>query len=377
MNTPGNEIYPAFIDGSLLSFASDGRSEGYGGLDIYYTTFPNIGSVINLGDKINTHLDEFGLVIHPNKKVGYFASNRGNVGSDDIFRLDIRRLYYAFSGRVVDDEKSTPIPKASVNLYGCRGDIVGTAISDNSGNFEFEVLNSDCPVVEASKSGYSNTKKEIAGLTLVELRLKQKQRWEILVLDVENKKPLTGAIISGGNTFSASTDNTGLVALQPPFSYDYNLLVEKDSYLKQTFMPDVAKLVSGFARDTILLYKKEINKTFVLDYIYYDFDKWDILPESEVELNKLIRIMNDNQNLKVELGSHTDARGNDAYNMLLSQKRSDSAVAYIVQSGIPKERIVAKGYGEIQLINQCKNGVKCSDDEHRKNRRTEFKIIAY
>jgi outer membrane protein OmpA-like peptidoglycan-associated protein len=77
------------------------------------------------------------------------------------------------------------------------------------------------------------------------------------------------------------------------------------------------------------------------------------------------------------LGSHTDARGTDTYNMLLSQKRSDSAVAYIISSGISESRIVAKGYGEIQLVNHCKNGVQCSDEVHRQNRRTEFKIVSF
>ena len=112
-----------------------------------------------------------------------------------------------------------------------------------------------------------------------------------------------------------------------------------------------------------------------LQNIFYDFDKWDILPESEVELNKLIKIMNDNPSWKVELGSHTDSRGSDKYNVKLSQKRSDSAVGYIIENGISKDRIIAKGYGETQLVNKCSNGVKCTDAEHRQNRRTEFTIL--
>ena len=112
-----------------------------------------------------------------------------------------------------------------------------------------------------------------------------------------------------------------------------------------------------------------------MENIYYDYDKWNILPESAAELDKLVKIMKDNPGWKVELGSHTDSRGSDAYNMTLSQKRSDSAVAYIVDHGISKDRITAKGYGETQLVNRCANGVQCSDEEHRQNRRTEFKIL--
>ncbi len=112
-----------------------------------------------------------------------------------------------------------------------------------------------------------------------------------------------------------------------------------------------------------------------MDNIFYDFDKWDILAESEIELNKLVKVLNENPSWKVELGSHTDSRGSDSYNETLSQKRSDSAVAYIVDKGIAQNRIIAKGYGESQLVNRCKNGVECSDDEHRQNRRTEFTIL--
>ena len=118
-----------------------------------------------------------------------------------------------------------------------------------------------------------------------------------------------------------------------------------------------------------------MGQIFVMENIYYDFDKWDILPESEIELDKLVKVMNDNPSWKVELGSHTDCRGNDAYNEKLSQKRSDSAVNYIVNSGIQKDRIIAKGYGESMLVNECDDGVQCTEEQHRKNRRTEFKIL--
>lgn len=118
-----------------------------------------------------------------------------------------------------------------------------------------------------------------------------------------------------------------------------------------------------------------VNQIFTLNNIFYDFDKWDILPESEVELDSLVTVLKEHPELKVELGSHTDCRGSDAYNIILSQKRSDSAVNYIVSKGISRDKIVAKGYGETILINKCDDGVWCSESEHRKNRRTEIKIL--
>lgn len=377
VNTPGNEMYPTFIEGGLLSFASDGRKGGYGGLDLYYTTFPEITTIKNLGNKMNTHLDEFGLVVHPNQKVGYFTSNRGNVGSDDIFRLDLNKLYFDFNGIVVDDGTNLPLANATVYLYGCDNEIEQTVFTDESGKFTLEVLDSDCPLVQAQKEGYKEDRKDISGLTFVELRLKQNIRREIVVLDVDTEDPVGRVSISCEDKIPMLTDNHGIVSLAPPFPYGCELMVKAEGYLDQTLTLDPDRVVNGFARDTVWLYKKELNKTFVLDNIYYDFDKWDILPESEIELNKLIKIMNDNPDLKVELGSHTDSRGKDKYNEWLSQKRSDSAVSYIVNHGISSDRIVAKGYGEYQLVNRCANGVKCSEEEHRKNRRTEFKIIDF
>lgn len=131
----------------------------------------------------------------------------------------------------------------------------------------------------------------------------------------------------------------------------------------------------GVIKETLYVEKVVVGQKFVMENIYYDFDKWDILPESEIELNKLVKVMNDNPSWKVELGSHTDCRGSDPYNKILSQKRSDSAVAYIISKGIAEDRIIAKGYGETELVNKCDDGVKCSEAEHRKNRRTEFKIL--
>jgi outer membrane protein OmpA-like peptidoglycan-associated protein len=127
----------------------------------------------------------------------------------------------------------------------------------------------------------------------------------------------------------------------------------------------------------VKLMKKELNRTFTLENIYYDLNRWEILPASAAELDKLVAVMRDNPTLSVELGSHTDSRGSDAYNLRLSQQRSESAVAWIIQNGIPADRITARGYGETQLVNQCANGVTCPDEEHRKNRRTEFKITGF
>jgi outer membrane protein OmpA-like peptidoglycan-associated protein len=109
--------------------------------------------------------------------------------------------------------------------------------------------------------------------------------------------------------------------------------------------------------------------------ILYNFDKYDIRPDAVVILNKIVKVMNDNPSLKIELGSHTDSRGNDAYNKKLSDNRAKSARDYIAKRISDPKRILYKGYGETKLKNKCDDGVKCTPAEHQENRRTEFIII--
>lgn len=120
--------------------------------------------------------------------------------------------------------------------------------------------------------------------------------------------------------------------------------------------------------------KYEVGKTYVLRNVYYDFDKAVIRPDAAVELDKLVSILNEYPDMHIELGSHTDSRGNDAYNLKLSQARAESAVVYLIGKGIGKDRLTARGYGETMLVNRCGNGVGCSEADHQANRRTEFKV---
>ncbi|MCY1538605.1 Photosystem I chlorophyll a apoprotein A2 [compost metagenome] len=87
--------------------------------------------------------------------------------------------------------------------------------------------------------------------------------------------------------------------------------------------------------------------------------------------------MRDNPSLEIELGSHTDSRGKDSYNLALSQRRAQSVVNYLVSKGISRMRMKAKGYGETQLLNGCEDGVPCTDEQHQENRRTVFKVLKY
>ena len=118
----------------------------------------------------------------------------------------------------------------------------------------------------------------------------------------------------------------------------------------------------------------EVKETIV-ENILFEFNKSELLPESKQTLDKVILAMNANKNFSVELGAHSDSKGSDTYNLKLSEERAKSAKDYIVSKGIELKRIIAKGYGETKLLNNCGNNVICSDDEHAVNRRLEFKLI--
>jgi outer membrane protein OmpA-like peptidoglycan-associated protein len=147
--------------------------------------------------------------------------------------------------------------------------------------------------------------------------------------------------------------------------------------------PDLVQVMShnneiGHFLGTLDLDSVQVGTRFALKNIYYDYDKWNIRPEAGKVLDKLAIFLKDNPGIKVELGSHTDARGKDPYNLTLSDKRAAAAVEYLVAShGIDSENITSKGYGETQLINACTNGVKCEEEAHQMNRRTEIKITGY
>jgi hypothetical protein len=136
-------------------------------------------------------------------------------------------------------------------------------------------------------------------------------------------------------------------------------------------------LKSGtMVQDTVWMDMLE-KKNIVLRNIYYDFDRWDILPASIEELDKLTAFMVENKEVKVELSSHTDSRGSIMYNQKLSERRAQSAVNYIISKGIDADRITAKGYGETMPLNKCIDNILCTPQESRMNRRTELYIPGF
>ena len=335
--------------GDTLFFVSNIPDKGFGGTDIYMTVRTNgqWGEMINLGDKINTSEDEMFPFIYKDKILIYSSKGLGSGGDLDIYAAGL------MGERIME-------PNAISDLNS-SGDDFGFVIN-KSGEVGYYCSN---------KSGGVGSD-DIYKVN-IEMIPQGKHELELVVMDKKTNQPIPNAEISFDGTLNTITG----VLFKKELEKDktYTVKTNLDGYMNDSKVISTVNKPFGVIKDTLWVEKVEVGQKFVMENIYYDFDKWNILPASAVELDKLVKVMNDNPKWKVELGSHTDSRGSDSYNMTLSQKRSDSAVSYIVSKGISKDRIIAKGYGETELVNKCDDGVPCSEAEHRKNRRTEFKIL--
>lgn len=129
------------------------------------------------------------------------------------------------------------------------------------------------------------------------------------------------------------------------------------------------------SRDSLAEFKKENNKVLInINSIYFDKDEYNIREDAAIELEKIYQILLKYPKIKISIGAHTDSRASDEYNLMLSENRAKSTMQWLLNKQIDTSRISGKGFGETQLINNCSNGKKCTEDEHQQNRRIEFVI---
>lgn len=321
INTAEDEVFPYVSPDNKLYFASNGHA-GFGMLDLFVAE--NSGGVVtikNLGPSFNSSSDDFGLVFSDFPFEGFFTSNRpGTSGGDDLYSFvdnsaDLKKITYALKG----------------TTYKLEEDSTQTIL----GNVRVKLLDAN----------------------------------EQLVDDV---------LSSRGGSYSFPIDP----------EKDYILIAEKqDFFTARKIFSTVGQgipqeeLVERFTEkvftEDMVLDPIVLEKAIVVPNIYYDLDKAEIRSDAAAELDKLVQLLKDNPNISIELSSHTDSRAPDEYNLNLSQRRAQAAVDYIVSKGISKDRLIAKGYGETQLINSCTNDVQCTEEQHQENRRTEFKVTEY
>jgi len=202
------------------------------------------------------------------------------------------------------------------------------------------------------------------------------------VVVCEQATPIVGATVVIVNNRDNSeravlSDNKGNFSLAIPPNTSFTIRAKKQNFFSSviTVAEQPAPRENKSVDVEICMDKVDCDESVRLNNIHYDLDKADIRPDARPELNRLVQFLKDNPEARIELSSHTDSRGSHAYNEQLSQRRADSAKAYVVSQGINASRIVSVGYGERKLLNRCADGVLCSEAEHQLNRRTEMKVI--
>lgn len=344
-------------DGQTLYFVSD-MPGGQGGTDVWMCKREGDiwGPATNLGKTVNSSENEMFPSIQKDGTL-YFASNgHPGYGALDIFKTKNK------NGVWTTPENLQPPVNSSFDDFA-----IALAPGDKNGFFS-----SNRPEGVGSDDIYAFRDMEPEPVLPAFITG--------LVKDKTTLQPLAGATV-----FLYNPTSGDVKVLKTGDDGRYKAVIDKPAdYVIKAMMPAYIADCSPFAltevkpgttnsvRD-LLLDKLTINKAITIQNIYYDFDKYNIREDAKAELDKLVLIMNENP-VNIEIGSHTDCRGSEAYNDKLSQKRAESAINYIISKGIDKSRIIAKGYGERQLTNKCADGVKCSSAEHQANRRTEFKI---
>ena len=327
INTEGRETFPFISKSGKLFFASDGHP-GLGGLDVFLAmpneikiSYSKFKPPYNIGAPVNSPQDDFSFIIEEQSKIGFFTSNRpGGKGADDIYSLKqikdvVTGCNQTVEGLITDANTQEIITDAVVTLFDNSMNKIDITTSNEFAKYS---LGTECEksyVLRAEKQGYAP--KEINIVTNDEYD-------EVLNAPIEltkGEKPI------------------GITKTQ-----------EGD---------DLAEVL-------------QINP------IYFDLDKSSIRYDAEIELQKVIAIMKQYPKMEIDVRSHADSRASFKYNVALSNRRVKNTIKYLVEKGgIEPERLTGRGYGEIRLINDCADGVNCSENDHQKNRRSEFIIMSY
>ncbi|HEY6914622.1 MAG TPA: OmpA family protein [Paludibacter sp.] len=356
-------MHPAINrDGTLLVFCSD-KVSGNGGYDLYYAKRQGLNQPWSpakaFSDKVNTAGNEVFPSITADNYL-YFSSDAiPGLGGLDIFKLPLEAAVEGVSTPV---HVSYPVNSAADDFGWAQGDGIGL-----NAFFTSDRLNSNDNLY--SVTYFAPRKSFIEGY----------------VLDKATLKPVKDATVF---LYSKQEDSVYVAKTDASGKYHFPVLITTDVVIKAVekttindclsagimYDPQAKDTIQTAPRDLLLDYK--VGFAWKLSNIHYDFNKFAIRPDAAQILDTLVAFLKQHP-IKVELGSHTDARGSFSYNERLSQQRAEAAVAYLVAHGVDSKLIIAKGYGEYQLLNKCADGVKCSERDHQSNRRTEVKVPGF
>jgi outer membrane protein OmpA-like peptidoglycan-associated protein/tetratricopeptide (TPR) repeat protein len=316
INTEGRETFPYITNTNELYFASDGY-QGLGGLDIYVSSLlkdNTFSEVQNVGAPVNGPQDDFALLIEGSN--GYFSSNReGGLGSDDIYKF-------------VETKKLAPKIKCKQSLEGVVTDSETGLVLPNC---KVSLFDENFKLV---KEMQSNEKAEYA-------------------FEVEC-----------GKVYNVRSDKN-------EYETNESSAVTIPSVSGKTVLPlKLAKRIKKIGVGT------DLAKSLNIPMIYFDLDKYFIRTDAAFELEKILAVLKQYPSMRIAIGSHTDSRQSFQYNATLSSNRAKSTKEWLIKNGVEASRLSSKGYGETQLVNNCSDGVECTEEEHQANRRSEFIVIS-
>lgn len=342
-------------DEKTLYFISD-MPGGFGKTDIYRSVFNGTewGKPENLGNTINTPGNEMFPYMSDDGTFYFSSDAHNNMGGLDVFA----------SSYDAQTNKWLQVENLNYPLNSSKDDFAFVLNPDNKTGFVSSNRNEGDKVFEIQKHDPTFY---LSGTVAVKGKGTPFEGATITIIDESGDAKLAKTTLLA--------DRDGKYKMKLHTNSDYIVYASKENYFTQSIAISTKgkkfseNFVADFSLDQIV-----IEKPIVLENIYYDLDKWEIRADAAAELDKLVKLLQDNPTISIEMGSHTDSRAGDQYNLVLSDKRAKAAVEYLVYKGIDAGRLKYKGYGETKLINRCKNNVDCTEEEHQQNRRTEFKV---
>ncbi|QJW90067.1 OmpA family protein [Spirosoma taeanense] len=388
INTEGNEMFPFADENGNLYFSSDGH-EGLGGLDVFYAELKDgvaFKGVQNAGAPINSEKDDFGFITDRYRTSGYFSSNRKKgVSDDDIYSF--RRICKQLNIFVYDAKTGSPIENADVRILrnGSNQDLRVTSVEgraelcvDVNTDYEFKAVKEGFAMNSVRFSTLTQSARPVMSVSIYLERAENMLVRGVVKTEV-NQRPAPGVKVTLRNEKDKS-EQTVTTGPDGGYEFDtkpgapYTITAQKDRYATKKTQYSKPKRNAKVITDSLGLYG--VGDIFQLKNIYYDLDKFFIRADAARELDHVVALLKEYPQMKIELRSHTDARATDTYNVRLSENRARAALDYLISRGIQPDRLVARGYGESEIINGCVDGVNCTEIEHQLNRRTEFKIVA-
>ena len=388
------------FDGKKLYFSSN-REGGYGKHDLWESNWnadkKEWGEPINMGPVVNTKYDERSVFMHPDGKTMYFSSKgHPGMGGYDIFYTKMQSNGIWEKPTNIGYPVSTP--DDDVNFVMAASGKQGYYSSfreDGEGEKDLYIITflgaKKIPLLNGEDNLLASVVAPIEEDLVqpkVEVEMKNLSILKGLVLDADTKEPILSSIElidNGTQTLVSEFSNdgqSGKYILSLPAGKNYGIAVKSEGYLFHSENFDIPER-AGFREYEKIIYLKKIKKgeSIVLRNIFFDLNKYSLKPESKTELDRLIQLLDDNPELRIEISGHTDSRGSDIYNQSLSEDRSKAVVDYLVAiGGFPRDRFEFKGYGEDKPLysNEDIKKLKIKEDieeAHSLNRRTEFKIL--